>query len=359
MKPPLLYALHSGNLYGTERMALATAVGLAADFEPVFFAPPGPALQEAGRLGFQTQGFASAKEFALHIRPFFARHRELLFFATGLVHSLACLGWNAMYRRQVVHLHLVHGGTDEHLSYGRKKYLNGWPVEIVAVSDFVKARLVAHGVRPTQVSVLENFLPDALIAQTPKRNAFEGKGISRLIVVSRADPIKRLDVLLDALESNPALAQLPVRIFGTGAEFETLRNRAAVTLPAVEFSGYSEQIPQHLAQADLLVHTCPVEPFGLVVLEGMAAHVPALVPDSGGASSIIVPEESGFQFRANQVGHLAEKLLELKNATAAKLNSTVAKAAERLQDCYSSEAGLEKYRQLIARAQAGQSRLAT
>ena len=29
---PLLYVLHSGNLYGTERMALATASGLADEY---------------------------------------------------------------------------------------------------------------------------------------------------------------------------------------------------------------------------------------------------------------------------------------------------------------------------------------
>ena len=41
---PLIYALHSGNLYGTERMALATLAGLSGDeFAPWLIAPPGPA----------------------------------------------------------------------------------------------------------------------------------------------------------------------------------------------------------------------------------------------------------------------------------------------------------------------------
>ena len=47
MNTPLLYMLHSGKLYGTERMALATADGLRGDFNACFFAPAGEALDEA------------------------------------------------------------------------------------------------------------------------------------------------------------------------------------------------------------------------------------------------------------------------------------------------------------------------
>jgi hypothetical protein len=47
MPTPLLYALHSSNLYGTERMALATMAALGDSFTPTMFAPPGPALLAA------------------------------------------------------------------------------------------------------------------------------------------------------------------------------------------------------------------------------------------------------------------------------------------------------------------------
>ena len=41
-RTPLIYALHSGNLYGTERMALYTATALSNDFEATILAPSGP-----------------------------------------------------------------------------------------------------------------------------------------------------------------------------------------------------------------------------------------------------------------------------------------------------------------------------
>ena len=39
MTIPLIYALHSGNLYGTERMALSTAAGLLDRFTPLIMRP--------------------------------------------------------------------------------------------------------------------------------------------------------------------------------------------------------------------------------------------------------------------------------------------------------------------------------
>src|SRR5207245_172942 len=122
---PLIYALHSGNLYGTERI-LYTAGGLIDDFDPVIMAPPGPALEEARRLGYQAIPFENAWQFSAALRKQLAGPaRRLAFLATGVMHSAVCLAWNKLYRRRVAHLHLVHGGAAEKLSYGRKGKLNG------------------------------------------------------------------------------------------------------------------------------------------------------------------------------------------------------------------------------------------
>ena len=56
-RPLLLYALHSGKLYGTERMALATANALRDSFDCVMMAPEGPALAESRRVGFEAVAF--------------------------------------------------------------------------------------------------------------------------------------------------------------------------------------------------------------------------------------------------------------------------------------------------------------
>lgn len=343
---PLLYALHSGNLYGTERMAIATVEALADDFEPVFFAPPGPALGEIARLGWRGEAFTSPKSLLFKLRPHLAASRSAAFFATGIVHSLACLGLNAVYRRKLVHLHLVHGGTDEKLSYGRKRLLNGTGVTLVAVSDFVRERLVAHGTDPDQIVVVENFLTDARIAAAPQRPPFETGGIKTVVIVSRVDPIKRVDLLLDALDRHPDLGDLHFRILGTGSEFETLRDRAAATHPNVTFVGFTERVAEELAAADALVHLCPTEPFGLVLLEAMAARLPILVPDRGGAGGV-VPLGAGIHFRADDADDLAVRLRVLRTLPANELNRLTEAATHALRDRYSARAGAAAYRKLL------------
>lgn len=343
---PLVYVLHSGNLYGTERMALATAEGLAAEYPPVIFAPPGPAIEEARRLGFRACAFTRPQELALALRPCLAGSKRLVFMATGVVHSVALLAWNLLYRRQVAHLHLVHGGTDERLSYGRKRRLNGRRVRFVAVSDFVRERLCANGVAPAQVSVIENFLPESRL-RVARRGPFDRPGIRRAVVISRIDPIKRVDLLLDAIEAEPQLRRMSVRVFGTGWQLEELRARAARTCPQVEFAGFHSDVDRELAEADLLIHLCPAEPFGLAILEAMAAGVPVLVPDRGGAGSLVVDDVSGFRFAADNARSLADRILALDGAAPGVLNRAVDGGFAALAGRFSARERMNDYRRLI------------
>jgi glycosyltransferase involved in cell wall biosynthesis len=347
MKPVFLYALHSGNLYGTERMALVTLQGLADGFEPVLFAPPGPVLEEARRLGIATEEFRGAAEFARKLLPYLRRHRRIAFAATGVMHSLVFLALNLPFRRRNLHLHLVHGGTDERDSYGRKPLLNRWPITLVAVSAFVRERLLAHGADPGKIVVAENFLPARQIDHAPRRGPFRWGGVQRVVVVSRVDPIKRIDLLLDALDRHPRLGRLSFRVLGTGWDLDSLRARAAERHRNVAFEGFCPNVAVELAQSDLLLHLCPVEPFGLAILEAMAAGVPVLVPDRGGAAGLVEPGVSGYRFRADDADDLAAALLNLAKSPAKRLNHAVAAADARLRARYSDQAGLERYRHLL------------
>jgi glycosyltransferase involved in cell wall biosynthesis len=70
-----------------------------------------------------------------------------------------------------------------------------------------------------------------------------------------------------------------------------------------------------------LLHTCPEEPFGLVMLEAFAAGVPVLVPGSGGAADIVHPGVNGWHFAANDAVSLGRQLLRATAAPAATLNA--------------------------------------
>src|SRR5580704_10568463 len=158
-RQPLLYILHSSKLHGTERMALDTALGLKDEMEPILFGPPGPAMEEAEKLGFQAVRFRGAKDFAKKLRPFLAKYKSFTFVATGVMHSGVCLALNTLYWRKINHFQIVHGGSSDQGSYGRKKWLNHTGVRFIAVSDWTKQKLVDYGVRADRIEVVENSLP--------------------------------------------------------------------------------------------------------------------------------------------------------------------------------------------------------
>ena len=310
-------------------------------------APPGPALEEARRSGFEAIAFENPWQFSMALRPLMARAKKIAFLATGVMHSSVLLGWNKLYRRRVAHLHLVHGGASEELSYGRKRDLNGRPVRFIAVSSYVRDRLVANGVNAGQIGVIENFLSSARLNHSARRPAFDRPGIRRLIVISRLDPEKRVDLLLDALARDPQSDRYEIRIFGTGWNGEHLKRRAAAAHLNVVFEGFEPRVDQCLAHSDLLVHTCAVEPFGLAIIEALAAGIPVLVPDSGGAGSLVKDEVSGFHFRAGDAASLEARLRYVSTLGAQRLNAVVSEGHRLLETRFSESARVEDYRRVL------------
>jgi glycosyltransferase involved in cell wall biosynthesis len=343
---PIVYILHSGNLYGTERMALATMTGLGQQNHGLLLAPPGPVHAEARALGIPSQVFRSSGELLRRLAPEFREHGQLNLIATGVSHSLVAHALSRVLTCRLHHLHVVHGGTDERLSYGRKAVLNRLPVTLVAVSGFVRERLLAHGCRDDRIRVIENFLPAAV---QRKRAAGEIAAIGRVAIVSRVDPIKRVGLLLDAIERRPALQALQFEVFGEGGEFHALQQRSAA-LPNVQLHGYQPDAAQRLADFDLLLHTCAEEPFGLAILEAMASGIPVLVPNAGGAGALVENERTGFHFPANCSGGLANRLERIQGVATSTLASVTAAAQREIGARFSPERGLAQYSELLTEA---------
>ena len=118
---PLFYVLHSSHLFGTERMALATVAGLADEFRPILFGPPGEAMDLAEKIGYAARRFRGAKELAKVLRPELKANRSLTFVATGISQSAVCIALNLLYRRKINHIQIVHGGTDERGKFRAKE----------------------------------------------------------------------------------------------------------------------------------------------------------------------------------------------------------------------------------------------
>ena len=339
----LLYILHSGQLFGTERMAITTLSHLVGTFDCTLLSPPGPAAEFARTAQVRAHTFDGKWALVRALASALRGRRELTLIATGLVQSLMAILLAFLFGVRLRHLHIVHGGADERLSYGRKKWLRWFPVEFIAVSKFVRERLLAHAVPAGRIHVIENFLADA----PPVLRMPFVSGVQRAIVVSRLDPIKHIALLLDALHGHATLARLHVEIYGTGAQERVLAARAAQWGLNVHFAGFSHGIGAHLACSDLLVHTCAEEPFGLAIIEAMAAGIPVLVPDTGGPASYICDGQNGFTYRANDAAHLAARLDEIGRFGAERINQIVAAGRATLGQRFSPAERVADYRNLL------------
>ena len=328
-------------------MALATAKGLADDFDTIFVGPRGPAMWEAQRLGFRTRYFQTTKALAQAIRPLLQQYSSLTFAATLPRFSILCKALNVIYRRNINHIYVMHGSCDEEKDFGRIKYLNSFDIRIVAVSDYVKRRLIEYGARADRIDIVPNFLLPEQIAAIGRRGPFAG-GAARALSVSRIEEPKRFDVLLDAVARHPELADFPIDVAGGGERLEHFSQRARTSAPNVKFLGFVDDIPRRYAQADLLIHPCPTEAFGLVVIEAMVAGIPVLVADEGGPAAMVEDGVTGFKFRSNDPDDLARRLIDLRNAPAELLNRVTANAAKVLHTQLSAAASLERYRRVFA-----------
>jgi glycosyltransferase involved in cell wall biosynthesis len=345
---PLLYSLHSGNLYGTERMALATAIGLRDQYEVTFVAPAGPVHREADLLGFKTLLFESPTQYFAALRPYFAKHKQVAAIGTRVLHTIVCEAWARLYGRYCANIQVVHGGADERLSYGRKRWLNCLGAKQVAVSNYVKERMTVHGSGKDRITVIENFLSPDRVDGAVQRAPFTDRGVRRVAIISRLDPIKRIDLLLDALDLDRSLRSIDFDIYGSGSDEAVLREKALRSHLNVHFHGFRSDVAERVSKADLLLHLCPEEPFGLAILEAMAARLVVLVPNAGGAGAIVEDNVNGFHFTANDASALAAKLHLISQAPAEQLREVVAGGLRSLEGRFSAAHGVAQYRKLIA-----------
>jgi glycosyltransferase involved in cell wall biosynthesis len=87
----------------------------------------------------------------------------------------------------------------------------------------------------------------------------------------------------------------------------------------VEFRGFREDIWRELASFDVLVHASVIpEPFGQVVIEGMAAGLAVIAPDEGGPAAVIRDDETGRLFRSRDADSLAGCMRALREDPAAR-----------------------------------------
>lgn len=120
-----------------------------------------------------------------------------------------------------------------------------------------------------------------------------------------------LDVLAHLLFKQGLDAQLI--LLGEGPLRPAVQEKAHIMGLAdkVLMPGNQGDVPSWLARADVYVHSALYEPFGLVLLEAMAAGLPVVSLDGRGNRDILVHEKNGFLLTEPSPEKFAEAILRL------------------------------------------------
>jgi glycosyltransferase involved in cell wall biosynthesis len=138
-------------------------------------------------------------------------------------------------------------------------------------------------------------------------------------IVGRISPWKGQDVFIRALAEAFPRGDARGVVVGAALFGEEGYERSVRSLSAelgldgrVEFRGFREDVDAELARLDVLVHASVLpEPFGQVVVEGMAAGLPVVAAAAGGPAEIIDDGVSGLLFPPGDVEALAAVLRRL------------------------------------------------
>jgi glycosyltransferase involved in cell wall biosynthesis len=209
------------------------------------------------------------------------------------------------------------------------------------ITDAIRQRFPQHAAK---CRTIYNGVDVSAFA--PRRECAESGGGPRIIFVNRISPEKGLHVLLDAfaeviaqrpdvtleivgpddpipleavtsLKDNIVVRRLAGLYHGNYAERmrkrvhenADLRNRVTFTGPAPH-----SRVAERIAQADILVQPSIFdEPFGIAIVEAMAAGLPVVGSSAGGIPELIVDERTGILVDRDNPSALATALLRLVN----------------------------------------------
>ena len=183
-------------------------------------------------------------------------------------------------------------------------------------------------------------------------------------MVGRVAPWKGQDVFLEAAET--VLREgYTVRFWIIGSamfgeeEFErALRTRAesGILKGNVEFLGFREDAQEIMRELDILVHASRVpEPFGQVVIEGMAAGAPVIAADAGGPREIITHGVNGLLTPPGDAQALARAMIELLEDRE-RARALGRAGQEHVRKHFSIQASAEKVEKIYHELTAGRSR---
>lgn len=236
----------------------------------------------------------------------------------------------------------------------------GLPTAVVAPSKAVLDTLPSR--RPAIREVVPDSVdpPSGIGERVPEPHPF------RIGIVGRLSEWKGQHVAIEAFArafptGDSQLWLVGEAMFGETGYVDRLHRQIA-TLglgDRVELRGFRGDVWAELAQLDILVHasTSP-EPFGQVVLEGMAAGLPVVATTPGGPAEMMVDDVDGLLVPTGSTEALTAALLRLAADPALRhrLGQSARTTADHYTPTRTALGVLEIYRRIAGQESAGRGR---
>ncbi len=178
-----------------------------------------------------------------------------------------------------------------------------------------------------------------------------------VLIAQRLEPEKHTEIGIRAFAASGLADEgWKLDIAGTGAEATALRAMsAALGLgDAIRFLGFRDDVPLLMRSAALFLATCPLEHFGLSVLESMASGLPVVAARAGGHVEMLAGLDPRALFTPDDANAAAASLRSLADDRVGRV-ALGAEAQQRQRESFSLDAQVEgtdaAYRAAIARRQ--------
>lgn len=205
--------------------------------------------------------------------------------------------------------------------------LLGWrPDMIVAVSAELREHMVAEGFCASRVRVIHNGIDPGVAptdaARVRARRDLQVSDDAFVVgTVARFDPVKRLDVFVEAFAAvHRQVPEATLVMVGGGPEERRLRDLAAAHCVggAVVFTGIRHDARALLPALDVYVNTSDSEGMSLTLLEAMAAARPVVATRVGGTPEVIASSVDGLLVPPSDAHEVAEAIVALRHDARAR-----------------------------------------
>ena len=192
--------------------------------------------------------------------------------------------------------------------YAVVEHLTRFPTKhYIAVSEYLKKKLMAAGVKADKVSVILNGVKDPGLDSRLRGN--DGGGVVVIGSIGRLHKVKNYVELIRAC-SKLHITNYKLLIIGEGSERSNLEKQIAELglRDKVELVGNVDDVSELMSQIDFYVQPSLSEGFGLTVVEAMLAGKPVIVSPCGSLPELVEDGNTGIVMKSTGAVDIAKAI---------------------------------------------------